>query len=223
MEFSTIPIPSAPEGAPKKLVKECQELGKAIENLELDRGAVNVLREPVDRAWKTGNYSVDREPYFSAVAAAYQVETEIRERLQIIYIAMSEVHQRQLLVARDKLLQIEEGVRERLQLPASVRTPPAAIQNEPGWHAQYAEVCAAESGGGSNATSFQNDSALLRADEARKRFGDLAADEPKRLKALVAKRARDAQDREKILAESEESQRPYRERQERVQALFKRQ
>jgi hypothetical protein len=218
MNFQQVPIPGVPEGAPKAMAKEGVALGAAVDRLAEMRSAVNEA-EPFYQAAFREDAAYDRAPYFRQVAECFALECELRDRLCIYLIGRAEFHDRERSAVQDELSQLERRTRADLGLDPAATLPLAALQTQREWHTLRHRL-----GGlaqSDNSTSFQNDSALLQASEQRIRYHELAAAEPKRLRQLQVKREQDARDREVRLAAAEKVEQPRREREARVQALFK--
>ena len=218
MQFSTIPIPGAPENAPRAMQKEVVALAAAADRLAELREEVNVAEEQNKIAFQ-GDGAHDRAPHFELVSKCYGLECEVRDRLNVYLAARALFLDQQRSAVTDQLVALERKTRDQMGLDATAILPISCLQVLPEWHGLRRKLGGLTAS--DNATAIENDSALLRADEARVRYQQLVTEEPKRLKLLMMKRQRDAQNREAQLAAAETIEAPRRERESRVQALFK--
>ncbi len=168
----------------KPLEAEAKSINEAV-------GAVHKLRAKADResdeinaVWQS-NKGVDRTALFAAIAAAYDAEVAVRERITVFYQAVQIAGEAAKQKAREELLKYEAGAMKAYNLSPDRPFPAAMKQTDHVWQEAFRKVCDAE-GFTVQEPLRQNASILPQVASEAKRYRAELAKEKRRVESLQA-------------------------------------
>lgn len=168
----------------KPLEAEAKSINEAV-------GAVHKLRAKADResdeinaVWQS-NKGVDRTALFAAIAAAYEAEVAVRERIAVFYQAVQIAGEAAKQKAREELAKYEAAAMKAYNLSPDQPFPAAMKQTDHVWQETFRKRCEAESFTIQEPLR-QNASILLQVAPEAIRYRNLHASEKRRVESQQA-------------------------------------